>query len=1107
MKKNRDTTLFDKKKIKKVSLIMRLSLFFILVGLLQVTANPSSYSQVKVFNISLDNATILQVFEKIEKESEFVIFYNLTQLDVKKKVSINLKNTTVDKILNLSLSGTGTTYRINDRQIIIYPKPHVLPKQNLSPQKIDIKGKVTDAKDLPLPGVNILIKGTNDGTVTDLDGNYILEVDDENTVLVFSFIGYKTKEVKVASQAVINVVMQEDISGIDEVVVIGYGTQKKANITGSIAVVDMDIIAEKSPINIAQQLQGVAPGVQVSNNGDPGAGPIIRIRGLNSFGDNNPLLVIDGNPTSDTRDLNPNDIETIQILKDASAAAIYGSRAANGVILVTTKKGKGEFTIDFSARYGFETVPKIIEVADAEEFATIDNMAHDNAGLPHIPSSDMVLNDPNSLPNTDWQRYLFQTGDIQDYNLSLSKGDDKSTYRFSLGYFDRTSVVSGPEFERISMTFGSTHKYGKLNFGNNIRLAFSNGRDVIGLPFIDAVQALPNVAIYNKNNVGGYGTGDAMNATYFTNPVGIQETNNNRALTYKALTNFFAEYEIASFLKYKFNTGIDVALQRFIAKHEEAYLRYLDGPVSSLLEDNKRWFNYTFTHTLTFDKNFGKHAVTALAGYAYEGNTYRNALSYGEEIAQDGEGDYFWVLGAAQQEHTVGGTVWETGLHSGFSRLNYRFDNKYLFQFTARADYSSKFTEANRLGIFPAVSVGWKINEENFLKNIDAISTLKLRTSYGELGGQEIGAYAYDGYINQNVNYVLGASQEALNGATQISIVNADIKWQTTATTNVGVDFGLFGDKIFGSVEYYISDTRDAILPIDLAPSTGNFGGNPYQNIGTIRNSGFEMSLNYSERANEFKYSVNLNLGTLKNEVTDLGELGQIAGNMTMTRPGYAIGTFYLRETNGIFQIGEEEEASLQGAYPGDVRFIDADENGEINDDDRVMMGNPFPLVDIGFNVRLEYKGFDLSVFLFSQLGHDIYNGASWWMDRSDDRFNRVKGYSPWTPDNPSNTTPIAMMGQAGSRNFYINQDRYLEDGDYLKIKNLEIGYSFPKQLLTKIAIKSFRVYLSGQNLYTFTNYTGYDPEVVNGWILERGVDWGSFPNTRTLSFGVKAKF
>lgn len=989
-------------------------------------------------------------------------------------------------------------------------------------QEYQITGKISETSGGSLPGATVVEKGTITGVVSDLDGSYTINVSGANATLVFSYIGYLPQEITVEGRTIIDVSLDLDIEALDEVVVIGYGTQKKVNITGSVSVVDMESLPAKSPINVAQQLQGAAPGVQVVNSGAPGSGPVIRIRGLNSFGNNNPLFIVDGNPVSDSRDLSPNDIESIQILKDASAAAIYGSRAANGVILVTTKKGKGDLSVEFNARYGTEQVPKKIEMSNSVEFATIDNMSTDNGrnGI-HFASSDQVLADPGSLPDEDWQDALFRTGIIQDYSASISQGDGQNSFRLALGYYGREGTISEANFERMNLTLGATRQSKKALVGANIRLAHSNGRDVVGNPFMNVLSPPPNIAAYDSTNWGGFGTGYNQNPTYFANPVGLQEANELNSYTYKAVLNTFVEYELLSFLKYKFNVGLDVAAQRRKDKHYSARISYLDlpEPLSSYSEDNKTWINYTLTHTLTFDKQFDGHEINAVVGAAYEDRQFENAYSFGHEVARTADGSYLWVLDATQSNHQIGGSASQSVLYSEFLRINYGLNDKYLLQLSGRLDHSSKFSKAYRNAFFPAFSAGWRLGNEDLFSNIEILSELKLRVGYGELGGQEVDSYAYLGYINPNVNYVFGPNQELTNGATQIEIENQDIRWQTTAISNIGLDFGLFGNRLLGSAEYYISDTRDAILPVDIPYSSGNFGGNPYQNIGKIRNSGFEFSLNLQNRDREFKYDAVLNVGTLKNEVVDLGDLGQLAGNLTMTRPGYAIGTFYLIETEGMWQLGEEELAAEQAASPGDVHFIDINgrdpdtgeltgvPDGNINDDDRVMMGSPFPKVDLGMNLRFEYKGFDLTLFLFSQLGHDLYNGPKTVIDRTDDRFNRVKGYAPWTPENPSETTPIAIWGSEGSRNFTRSQDRYLESGDYLKIKNLELGYELPVSLLSRIGIRKFRLYFSAQNLVTFTGYTGFDPEVVNGWILERGVDWGAFPNPKTLSIGAQAKF
>lgn len=1012
-----------------------------------------------------------------------------------------MRRTKTRILLLILLSSVTVSLNVNANGNLIHSNE--LLQQN---NEVKVSGTVKDELGIPIPGVTISIRETSQGTISDQDGKYNIMVEKGHSI-IFSFVGYKSYQIVFNGQSTMDIVLEEDTRALEEIIVVGYGSQKKSDITGSVAVVDMKSLPVKSPITIAQALQGSAPGVQVSNSGDPGGSPVIRIRGLSSFGNNEPLYVIDGIPSVANRDFNPHEVESIQILKDASAASIYGSRAANGVVLITTKKGSDDFSIEFDARYGVEQVPKKIDVMDALAHATLDNLAHDNAGIPHSPASDMVVTDPSSMPNTDWQGYMFEPGVIQDYNLAINTKTDKSSYRIAFGYLNREGVIRGPEFSRSSFSIATTHDYGKLKLGSNVRLSYTNGSDVIGSPFFSALTALPNVAIYNKNNVGGFGAGDDINQTYFTNPVGSQLSRDYRAHNYKTVANIFAEYSFMDDLKYRLTVGVDASSQRRIGKREAAYLRYKDNPISSLDESTTNWLDWTFNHMLTYDKSFGNHNITAVGVYSYEGHNQRYSRAYGEDVSQDGDGNYFWVLNATKENQSINGTASETGLHSAIARVNYSFSDRYLLQVSGRYDYSSQFIKDNRAAFFPAASFGWKINRESFMENIDIIDLLKLRVGYGELGGKNVGSYDYSGFINSNVNYVFGTSQSLANGSTQISLSNPDLIWETTATTNIGVDFGMLGNKLQGSLEVYRTDTRDAILPVDLAMSTGNYGGNPPQNIGDLRNSGIEMSLTYQNMDNDFKYRANLNVGSNKNEVISMGSLGQLAGNFTMTRPGYAIGTFYLRETNGIFQVGDESEASLQGAYPGDVNYVDQDGNDFIDNNDRVMMGNPFPTADIGVNLYAEYKGFDLSVFLFSQLGHDIYWGQGYTMDRTDDYMNHLADFEPWTPENKSNTTPIAMYGAAGGRNYYGSQDRYLYDGDYLKLKNVEFGYTLPASLLSRVGFSKLRVYFSGQNLFTITKYPGFDPEVVNGWVLERGVDWGSFPNPRTLSFGIQAKF
>jgi TonB-linked SusC/RagA family outer membrane protein len=1090
----------------KVFRIMKLSLFMMLLGILNVYSG-NVISQEKKISINQKNISVKDVLKELESKTPYTFLYNDELIDVNRRVDVKANDESLISVLDKLFYGSSTIYKIIEKRIILIPSKESM--RNIQQQTTyTVTGKVIEKNGDPLPGVNVYDKSDpSHGVITSVDGTYSITVSNSDAILAFSFVGFETQEVNVASRKVIEITLMENSISLNEVVAIGYGSQKKSDITGSVAVVDMDALPVKSPVSIAQSLQGAAPGVQVINSGDPGAGPIIRIRGLSSFGNNEPLYVIDGVPSVANRDFNPHDVESIQILKDASAASIYGSRAANGVVLITTKKGKGDFSINFDGRYGVEQVPKKIDMMSSLQYAELDNIAHDNAGLPHSTASEMVVTDPSSMPNTDWQGYMFQPGVIQDYNLDVNAKSGNSTYRIGLGYFDREGVIRGPEFSRTSFSLSTTHDYKKLQLGSSVRLTYTEASDVIGAPFFEALTALPNVAIYNKNNVGGYGAGDDVNQTYFTNPVGNQLSRDFRAHGYKAVVNLFAEYNFTDAFKYRFTTSVDASNQRWVGKREAAYLRYKDNPISSLDERTTHWLDWTFNHMFTYDKMFGKHNVTAVAVYSYEGHKDRYSRAYGENVSQDGDGNYFWVLDATKENQTINGAAGETGLHSFITRVNYGFANKYLLQVSGRYDYSSQFVKESRGAFFPAGSLGWKISEESFLSDSENIDLIKLRVGYGELGGKNIGFYDYAGFINTNVNYVFGTDQHLANGATQIKLANPDLIWETTASANIGVDFGFYRNRLQGSFEVYQTDTRNAILPVDLAISTGNFGGNPNQNIGDIRNSGIELTLTYQRMESDFKYRVTFNGSSNKNEVRSLGSLGQLSGNLTMSRPGYPIGKFFLRETDGIFQIGEEEEASKQGAFPGDVHFVDQDDNNIIDDNDRVMMGNPFPLADMGLNLYFEYKGFDASIFLFSQLGHDIFWGQGYVTERTDDYMNHPADFEPWTPENMSNTTPIAMYGAAGGRNYYGAQDRYLYDGDYLKLKNLEIGYTIPEHLMEKIGFKKLRVYFSGQNLFTITSYPGYDPEVINGWILERGVDWGAYPNPRTVSFGIQAKF
>ncbi|MBN1598489.1 MAG: TonB-dependent receptor [Bacteroidales bacterium] len=1079
-------------------------------------------AQEKISELKFSNVTIKEALAQIERNSKYKFFYDTEIIDPDLRVSVNVQNAELNDVLSRIFTNTNIGFEVKERFIILTR----INEEISGEEKIgQIKGQVLDIDNNPLAGVNVYIKGTTKGTITDSNGKYIIDAEIGN-ILVFSFVGYLTEETIVEDETNINLVLIEDIAQLDEVIVIGYGTMVKKNISGSVISIDYsDAVGSQTPLTISSALQGVAPGVNVVNTGNPGVEPIVQIRGVKSFNNAAPLYIIDGIPTNDSREINPNDIESIQILKDASAAAIYGSRAANGVVIVTTKMGrKGEFNVDLSANYGIQDITNRLDVMNAEDFAVINNMARDNADLPRNPGADWAF-DPDI--DTDWQDAFFKRGFTKDLNVSVSGGSENSIFMFSGGYFQNEGTVIGPWFKRGSFSANSEHTYKKFRFGEHFRFTRSTAKQMVAVPFVDVVRMFPTIPVYDEDNPGGFGYGSDYNPTYGSNPVGLQELNDRKLYTNKVLGNVYGEYTIIPSLTYKISFGIDHYTNNQKNLYREGSVRYSDPLLpSNLSEDRAEYYKTVLDNTLTWKKEIGLHDITVLLGYSWEQEEFNNSFGTGEEVSTNPvTGSYYTTLGNTQTQQEVNGEIRRTQLISQFARLNYIFTERYLLTATIRRDGSSKFAEGHRFGIFPSFSVGWIINQEPFLSEYEWLSTLKLRMSYGELGGQETGAsraegaYDYMGTVNTNVNYVLGTNQEMLNGHTQIQLTNDDLTWQTTATTNAGIDLGVFNNKLFLTTDYYVANTKDALIPVDIPLSTGNFEGNPNANVGEFRNSGFEAGLTFKNRESQIKYSLTVSFTTLKNEVVSLkNNPNGIVDWLTKTEVGSSIGTFYLLETNGIFQSDEEvlahttivdgEEVVIQPtAQQGDVRYVDFNQDGIINDEDRQLMGSPFPKYTYGLAVNASWKWFDMNIMLYGVGGNHIFNIPRYWLERTDDDSNYPAGFEPWTTENHSTTTPRAVFGPEGASNSIQHSDRWLEKGNYLKLKNIELGFTFPQVLTTKIGIDKIRFYINAQNILTITKYQGLDPEVLHTNILFRGLDDGSFPNVRTIAFGVQANF
>ncbi len=965
-----------------------------------------------------------------------------------------------------------------------------------------VSGSVKDANGIPLPGASIVISGTQIGTITDAEGNYRLANVPTDGRLAISYVGYEEKVIDVENNSILDIILIEDTDLLDEIVVIGYQTVKRSDIVGAVSVVDTEEMLKAPASNVGTMLQGRASGVTVTSTGSPGSTPSVKIRGINSFsGQDSPLYIVDGMFISTLgADFNPNDIKSIQVLKDAAATALYGSRGMNGVIIVTTKRGRsGPLKVDYDFYYGFQDIAKKLPLTNAEQFIEINNLAYTNNG-----------DEPQGLRtgvDTDWQDELFQTGRITEHNLNFSGGSMNSNYFISLNYFDQKGAIIGPEFERYQIRVNSETRKGKFTFGENIAFSRSNQTRVNGNPFIDVVWMLPTIPVYDPNNESGYGYGDDNNSTFATNPIGLQEHYSNTAVTSKLLGSVYGEFQLLPFLKYKLNLGVDYAQIREKYYQRAGALRQ-NTPGAAFLDDrNTEFFNILAENTLTYKQEFGKHSISVLAGFTTQKDNYNYLFAHVEGL--NGE---FWVQNNGTASPRTEGREETAGLRSILASFNYSYDDRYTFLVNFRRDGSSKFGKDNRYANFPSLSASWRISEERFMEGVKLFSNLKIRGSWGTVGNQAIDNYATQSVLNYNQNYVL--NNQVNLGATNLQLVNPNLRWESKTTTNIGLDAGFFDDKLNISADYYVADVKDLLLAVPIPLSSGNTGGDPLANVGQVQNRGLELSLDYQNNIGDFRYGISTNGTFLKNEVKALvEEAGNLpifgTGQILRTAVGEPVASFYVLETAGIFQNQAEIDAwGVQpNARPGDVKYVDNDGNGIINFDDRAVVGKALPDFEYGLNLNFSYKGFDATAFFQGVTGNSIFNEQKWWSQRYDDNANYLVDDVYWTGEGTSNEIPKPIHLDA-SLNPTQNSDRYVEKGDYFRLKNLQIGYAFPMELISKVSLSKLRLYLTGQNLFTITSYTGYDPEVVgtngNGDFLNRGFDNGNFPSLRSVIMGIQ---
>lgn len=1106
---------FKNPRFKQIFRIMRISTFLLMVCVFCSYAGNAHSQNAKV-SIRMNNVKLDKILNEIENQTDYLFIYN-NQVDINKITSVKVKNEAVAQVLDRILSGTGINYELEGTHIILTTE--AIKDLHAQQQAKTVTGTVTDVSGEPIIGANIRIKGTTTGTITDIDGNFSIEAEPQSVIEV-SYIGYLTQETVINNQKSIRFLLKEDTKTLDEVVVIGYGVQKKADLTGSVANINTEKLNTQSNANIGQALQGKIAGVDiVSQGGAPGSGTRIMVRGIGTLNNASPLYIVDGMYMNSIDHINPNDIASIDVLKDASSAAIYGSRAANGVIIVTTKEGsntEGKPIIDLSVNLGISTASKFLDMLDAKGWAEVTTIARQAIGKPALDMATDLANKPDN----DWQDIMFRPALMQNYNLSVKGGGKYSTYYTGLGYFNQDGIVKGTNYQRYNIQSKNDYKRGIFSAGTNLIISFSHDKplhqELRGGMIGTILQSVPTLEKYDDTREGGYGGtyGDVVNIPH---PLAIIDDNimGRYNENVKIFANLYAQIELFKGLKYKLNLTPDFSFERY-----KNYLNKYDfglatNSITQLTERQRRRRNILVENLLTFDRTFGEHKISALAGYTYQDSRFRHIQAYGEGLPQGLE-----EIDAATTNRSNEGNSWRSVLTSILGRVFYSYQNKYLFTATIRRDGSSKFGKNNRYGYFPSFSLGWNVAEEKFMENVHWLDQLKLRGGYGVLGNQEIDNYQYSSTITTGINYPDG-NGGLLQGAFPKNFANPDIKWEETAMTNVGIDFMAFNNRLSLTADYYVKNTKDILLTVPIPISSGG-ANDPIRNAGKIRNNGFEFNLGWMDQPNpDISYGINLIGSFNKNKVIAMGsESGSIKGGSTNqnittseTKAGYPIGGYWLISTAGYFNSQEEVDAYAKdgkkiqpAAEPGDIKFVDANNDGVINDDDRVFQGSPFPDFTFALNGNMRYKNFDLSIGLQGVLGNKIYNATRQTLEDVTKGSNFLAScLDYWTPENKNASHP-RLTWDDPNRNTRAESDRYLENGSYLRLRSVQLGYTFP-QTWFKGAIQHARVYINAENLFTITSYSGYSPDVNADNANYRGFDNFIYPTNRTFMLGLNVTF
>lgn len=1114
-------------KIMKISLFQ---LFLAIVCMSMAYARESHAQELlnRKISIQAENRTVKRILGELGKEANVRFIYSVESINANRVSNLTAQNQALGEILESFLKPMKINFRVSGDRIIL--SQQISPSANMQDeteninevQAITITGQVTESgTGNAIPGVSIVLKGTQRGTNTGVNGEFKISVPDGNAVLVFNFVGYKSQEILIGNRTQLNVALEPDNRILSEVVVVGYGTQKRANVTGAIGSIKTSDINNVTTGNSSSLIQGKVAGVRVeSGGGAPGGEVSVIIRGTGTLGNDQPLYVVDGNITSSMSFLNPNDIESIEVLKDASAAAIYGNRAANGVVIITTKQGAAGVTkINFSTKIGIQSPVKMLKYLNARQYADYRNQANDNDNQPRALANDKEF---NPAIDTDWQSLSLNSAPIRDYSLSISGGGEHAKFFLSGQFYDQTGIVVDSYFNRYNFRANSSFTKGNLKLSES----FSASRSVNNPNsyFGRERGEIPTIPVYNSKNNGGFAGVDPVynGVARGINWYGLAKLNDNLYTTDEILGSLSAEYEIIPNLKYKLNLGLDYSIYHaynytpsfFFSRSQEAF-----NDIARLEEGFTRSLSTLVENTLSYSKSFGKHNVDLLAGYTDQVAEARNI----GVIAADFPTNDLRVIDASNVKVNSTGGLQRNVLQSMLGRINYNFAGKYLLSATIRRDGSSRFAKENRFGTFPSVSAGWRVSEEAFFPKSGLVSDLKVRGSYGKLGSQNIGNYVTTSSLNIFTDYYFGGV--VLPGTALTNFANPNVVWETTNTSDFGADLQLLNGKIAITMDYFNKRSEGILTDLPI-PRYGGVGGSIVKNAATIENKGFEFSGTYNHKAldkNGLNYSITANFSTIKNNVLSLGDgVNPISGGAftqegllaTRTEAGHPLGSFYGFIVDGLYQNQDEiaKDGRTGNATLGDFKYRDLNGDHKIDNNDRTYLGSPIPDFEYGTIFNASYKNFDFSMFWQGVQGNKIWNSSKYTKLLDYGNNHLTDQLRAWTPTNTNTDIPRnTILDPANNKR---SSSFYVEDGSYLRLKSIQLGYTLPASFTQKIKIDRARIYVSSQNLLTFTSYTGYSPEVGrNGGntqargLFGAGVDVEAYPQAKSFFLGIDISF